>query len=181
MKQKTSGLQADFAPIRDEGTRITICYGLTKASGELYEWWEIYLPKKQNAQLTLQVVKDAIIGDINARTDERILNGFPWTVLRGDHQGKTLNVWLSNENQRNFSEAQRVAGMTNGQNLPLQVKVAETDEKEPIYDTFETVQEITTFYLNGVGFIDECLKDGWTEKDSIDWGPYEAYFPKNDE
>ena len=70
-------------------------------------------------------------------------------------------------------EAQRVAGMTNGQNLPLQVKVAETDEKEPIYDTFETVQEITTFYLNGVGFIDECLKDGWTEKDGIDWGPYE--------
>ena len=31
MKQKTSGLLADFAPIRDEGTRITICYGLTKA------------------------------------------------------------------------------------------------------------------------------------------------------
>ena len=139
----------------------------------MYEWFEVYFYKKRDGLPTLDKVKEAIIADINARTDERILNGFPWTVLRGDHQGETVSVWLSNENQRNFSEAQRVAGMTNGQNLPLQVKVAETDEKEPIYDTFETVQEITTFYLNGVGFIDECLKDGWTEKDGIDWGPYE--------
>lgn len=175
---KMNGNRSDFSYLKDDGSRMVVGYGLKELENGLWVWYEVELNKKQVNQVTLQVVKDAIIGDINARTDERILNGFPWTVLRGDHQGETVNVWLSNENQRNFSEAQRVAGMTNGQNLPLQVKVAETEEKEPIYDTFETVQEITTFYLNGVGFIDECLKDGWTEKDSIDWAPYENLFPQ---
>ena len=105
MKQKTSGLLADFAPIRDEGTRITICYGLTKASGELYEWYEIYLPKKQNAQLTLQMVKDAIISDIDAQTDEKILDGYEFTP---DGADTSIIVWLSKESQTNFSEAHRL-------------------------------------------------------------------------
>jgi hypothetical protein len=176
---KMNGKMGDFAYLKEDGSRMVVSYGLKELENGLWEWYEVYLNKKQVNQVTLQVVKDSIIGDINARTDERILNGFPWTVLRGDHRGETVNVWLSNENQRNFSEAQRVASMTNGHNLPLQVKVAETEEKEPIYDTFETVQEITTFYLNGVGFIDECLKDGWTEKDGIDWGPYEEIFDEH--
>ena len=175
---KMNGKRGDFSYLKDDGSRMVVGYGLKELENGLWEWYEVELNKKQVNQVSLQVVKDAIINDINARTDERILYGFPWTVLRGDHQGETVSVWLSNENQRNFSEAQRVASMTNGQNLPLQVKVSETEEKEPIYDRFETVQEITTFYLNGVGFIDECLKDGWTEKDAIDWEPYKVLFPE---
>ena len=173
MKQKTSGLLADFAPILDEGTHITICYGLIKASGELYEWWEIYLPKKQNAQLTFQVVKDAIIKDINARTDDRILSGFSWN---------DKPVWLSEENQKNFSEAQRIADMTDGQSLPVKFKLGEDENGSPVYHTFTTVNAIRQFYLSGVAFIQQCLADGWAEKDGIDWAPYEEYFQTdNDE
>ena len=171
---KMQGKASSYAPIKEDASRVIINYGFALITGtEDATWREVVLYKKRTSSLTLQDVKDAIIRDINDRTDNRILNGFPWTVLRGDHHGETVNVWLSSENQRNFSEAQRVAGMTNGQNLPLQVKVSETDDKEPIYDLFETVQEITTFYLGGVAFIDQCLKEGWTEKDSIDWEPYE--------
>ena len=65
-KEKTNSL----APCED-GSRITICYGLNKLSGDLYSGGEIYLPKKQNAQLTLQMVKDAIENDINSRVDEK--------------------------------------------------------------------------------------------------------------
>ena len=172
MKQKTSGLQADFAPIRDEGTRITICYGLTKASGELYEWYEIYLPKKQNAQLTFQMVKDAIIADIDSQTDEKILDGYEFTP---DGASEPITVWLSKESQTNFSEAHRL------QIVPVKFKLNETDDKQPIYHTFETFEELDRFYKGGVAYINQCLNEGWARKDSIDWGPYEAYFPKNDE
>ena len=172
MKQKTSGLQADFAPIRDEGTRITICYGLTKASGELYEWYEIYLPKKQNAQLTFQIVKDAIIADIDAQTDAKILNGYEFTP---DGASEPITVWLSKESQTNFSEAHRL------QIVPVKFKLNETEDKQPIYHTFETFEELDRFYKGGVAYINQCLNEGWQRKDSIDWGPYEAYFPKNDE
>ena len=169
MKQKTSGLLADFAPIRDEGTRITICYGLTKASGELYEWYEIYLPKKQNAQLTFQMVKDAIIADIDAQTDEKILDGYEFTP---DGADTSIIVWLSKESQTNFSEAHRL------QIVPVKFKLNETADKQPIYHTFETFEELNRFYVGGVAYINQCLNEGWQRKDSIDWTPYEAYFPE---
>ena len=169
MKQKTSGLLADFAPIRDEGTRITICYGLTKATGELYEWYEIYLPKKQNAQLTFQMVKDAIIADIDARTDEKILDGYEFTP---DGADTSIIVWLSKESQTNFSEAHRL------QIVPVKFKLNETADKQPIYHTFKTFEELNRFYVGGVAYINQCLNEGWTRKDSIDWTPYEEYFPE---
>ena len=169
MKQKTSGLLADFAPIRDEGTRITICYGLTKANGDLYEWYEIYLPKKQNAQLNLQMVKDAIIADIDAQTDEKILDGYEFTP---DGADTPIIVWLSKESQTNFSEAHRL------QIVPVKFKLNETEDKQPIYHTFETFEELDRFYVGGVAYINQCLNEGWARKDSIDWTPYEALFPE---
>ena len=171
MKQKTSGLLADFAPIRDEGTSITICYGLTKANGDLYEWYEIYLPKKQNAQLNLQMVKDAIIADIDAQTDENILDGYEFTP---DGSDTPIIVWLSKESQTNFSEAHRL------QIVPVKFKLNETEDKQPIYHTFETMEDADDFYLHAVAYINNTLSAGWSEKDSIDWTPYEEYFPKND-
>ena len=177
MKQKTSGLQADFAPIRDEGTRITICYGLTKAKGKLYEWGEIYLPKKQNAQLNLQMVKDAIIADINARTDEKIVGGLVWTPQAG---GDPIPVWLSTENQFNFKSAYDLAVQKQGATLPVTFKMGEDEEGNPVYHTFETMEDADDFYLHAMAYIKTTLAAGWSEKDSIDWTPYEEYFTKND-
>lgn len=103
-------------------------------------------------------VKKIIDDHINKRTDERILSGFVWN-------GK--NVWLSDENQRNFSEAQRVAMITNGQSLPMTFKLGEDADGNPIYHQFTTVEELTDFYLQAVAYINQCLNDGWQEKDSI--------------
>ena len=173
MNNKYCGTAADYQPVSEDQSRVVIMYGL-KEDGDKAEWFEVVFYKKQTAKPTIEQVKKAVIADINAHTDEKILNGFPWTILHGDNAGETVNVWLSEENQRNFSEAQRVAQMTSGANLPLQVKVSEDADGVPVYDSFETVEEITNFYLAGVAFIDVCLKAGWTEKDSIDWAPYEA-------
>ena len=64
-------------------------------------------------------------------------------MLHGDDAGKEVTLWLNDENQRNYSEGQRVAQMTSGANLPMKVKVSENEDKTAVYDVFETVEEIT--------------------------------------
>lgn len=170
---KVNGKKASFAPIREDGSRITICYGLKKLSGDLYEWLEVYLPKKQTSTLSLQTVKDVIIADINARTDEKIVSEMVWTPQAG---GDPIPVWLSQENQFNFKSAYDLAVQKQGATLPVTFKMGEKDDGTPIYHTFETMADAEDFYLQAVGYINQCLAAGWQEKDSIDWTPYENYF-----
>lgn len=160
---KVNGKQQDFALIRTEGTQIVISYGLQQVEGYLYEWYEIYLPKTQHNQLTFDVVKEAIIADIDAQTDEKILDGYEFTP---DGEEEPIVVWLSKENQTNFSEAHRL------QIVPVKFKLNETEDKQPIYHTFETFEELDRFYKGGVAYINQCLNEGWARKDSIDWEPY---------
>ena len=93
---KVNGKKASFAPVREDGSRIAICYGLKKLSKDLYEWFEVYLPKKQMPQLTFDVVKQAILADINDKVKTAIISGFVWN---------DKPVWFSEENQLNFSQA----------------------------------------------------------------------------
>ena len=166
---KINGKQSDFALMRTEGTQIIIGYGLKKITGsKLYEWYEIYVPKAQINQLSLQDVKDAIIKDINDRTDARILNGYQFTPSGCEDP---ITVWLSTENQHNFQEAQRL------QVVPVKFKLNEDENKQPIYHTFTTIEDLDAFYLGGVQYVQQCLNEGWAEKDAIDWAPYEALFP----
>lgn len=174
---KICGKKTDFAYIREDASRLIVGYELKRLEGEnphdLYEWYEIYFYKKQMAAWGLDVVKQAIINDINAQTDARILDGFVWTVLHGDDAGETVNVWLSMENQNNYSEAQRLANMMPDQVLPVTFKLGQKDDGTAVYDTFETVQEINMFYVQVFAYINQCLNDGWEEKDNFDFTPYE--------
>ena len=167
---KVNGKKTSFAPIREDGSRITICYGLKKLSGKLYEWLEVYLPKKQTSTLSLQTVKDAIIADINARTDENIISGFMWTPRAG---GDAIPVWLSPENQFNFKSAYDLAVQKQGATLPVTFKMGEQEDGTPVYHTFETMEDSTDFYTAAVNHIHNAVADGWLEKDGIDWSPYE--------
>ena len=169
---KMSGNQSDFAFIREDASRIVIGYDCKKITGKsLYEWYEIYINKKEKSNISLQDVKDAILGDIDAQTDAKILNGYEFTP---DGASESITVWLSKESQTNFSEAHRL------QIVPVKFKLNETEDKQPIYHTFETFEELDRFYKGGVQYINQCLNEGWARKDAIDWTPYEEYFPKND-
>ena len=156
---KVNGLKTDFAVIRNEGTRITICYGLKKVDGKLYEWHEIYLPKKQNANLSLDIVKTAILNDINSRVKSAIISGFVWNEKP---------VWLSEENQLNFSQAV----------VPATLKIGEQEDGTPIYETFDTKTDLKAFNEACTLWKQQCLSEGYNEKDAIDWTPYEALFPE---
>jgi len=107
---------------------------------------------------TLEELKADIIGQINTDTDAKIQSGFVW---------EDVSVWLSTENQFNYKAAYDLAVQTNGATLPVTFKFG-TDE-EPTYHEFNTVEELADFYTKAMAYIQQTLKDGWKEKDNIDW------------
>lgn len=155
---KVFGLASEFSLVKEEGTRTTIGYGMTAVDEEHAEWGEVYIPKKVTQKPTLEQVKAAIIDSINQATEEEIVGGFVWNGI---------NVWLSAENQRNFSEAQRI-GIT-----PITFKLGEGENGAPIYHTFESKEELDDFYMAAFNFINEKLQNGWSLKDGIDWDAYD--------
>lgn len=157
-----NGARASFAPIREDGSRITLCYGLKQLSDDICEWWEVYLPKNQLAQLTLADVKAAILADINDKVKTAIISGFVW-------DGNS--VWLSEENQLNFSQAA----------VPVTLKIGEQEDGTPVYHSFESKSDLKAFNDACIAWKQQCLSDGYAEKDGIDWSPYEALFPASDE
>ena len=86
-------------------------------------------------------------------------------------------VWLSLENQSNFSTAEHRAA-TSGDNLPHKEKIGQEGDGTPIYHTFDTAAELTSFWNACQDHIENCRKAGWEEKDAIDWEPYKALFPE---
>ena len=154
---KVNGKKTSFAPIREDGSRITICYGLKKLSGDLYEWLEVYLPKKQMSQLTLADVKTAVIADIDEHVKAQIIGGMIWN-------GKP--VWLSIENQLNFTNA----------TAPVTLKIGEQEDGTPVYEDFDTEEQLAAFCAACNAHKQNTLTAGWQEKDGIDWTPYEDYF-----
>lgn len=162
---KTSGKRDSYAPIKQDASRIVISYGFKPVEDtDMAEWREVVIYKKQSSALTLADVKEAIIGDINKRTDARILSGLVW-------KGKP--VWLSTENQFNFKAAYDLAVQTQGATLPVTFKLGEQEDGTPVYHTFETIEDSTDFYTAAVNHIHNAVADGWLEKDGIDWSPYE--------
>jgi len=154
---KVNGKKTSFAPIREDGSRITICYGLKKLSGKLYEWLEVYMPKKQLSQLTFADVKAAIIADIDERVKAQIIGGMTWG-------GKP--VWYSIENQLNFTNA----------TAPVTLKIGEMEDGTAIYEGFDSEEKLTAFCTACNAHKQNALTAGWAEKDGIDWAPYEDYF-----
>lgn len=161
---KVFGIKSDYAPVKDDASRMVICYGQESVDDENATWYEVYLYKTQISHVTLDMVKNAVIEDINARTDKTILTGFVWN-------GKP--VYLSKENQENYLGALTAATITEGASLPIKFKLGEDENGEPVYHTFNTLNSLSQFYLAGVGYINQCLNAGWAEKDAIDWQPYE--------
>lgn len=166
---KVCGTENDYSPVRRDGGRVAICYGKEAVGdGVHYTWYEVYFYIKKDGMPTFEKAKKAVHDDINAQTDEKILSGWVWN-------GKP--VWLSEENQKNFSEAQRIAVMTEGQSLPVKFKLGEDENGEPVYHTFQSVNVLNQFYLSATAYIQQCLQEGWDRKDSIDWTPYEEALP----
>ena len=139
------------ALIRFDSDRAVLVYGYGEEDGMGYDYRHHFDHLPTEAE-----VLEVITTHVNGLTDRKILSGYVWNGV---------NVWLASENQFNFKAAFDVAVLTNGTILPVRFKLGETDN-EPHYHVFETMEEFSDFYTNAIGFIQQCLNEGWMEKDN---------------
>ena len=133
-------------------------YG-TDEDGNGYNFRKNYDHKPTKAEL-----KEDITQLIDGTTDSKILQGFRWNEV---------SVYLSTENQMNFKAAYDLNMQTGGLMLPVKFKLGEDTEGNAVYHTFENMEDFTDFYTSVVAYINQCLNEGWQEKDNLDMKPYE--------
>lgn len=133
----------------------------TKESNNVEYWYTKY-----NGRPTLEQVKKDLYELINHETDNRILSSFVYT----DPKGVNHSVWLSQENQFNYSAAVNAAQMFGDAVLPQTFKFG-TDENLDLY-TFTTKEELGQFFLKTLKHIQSCIEYGLSVKNSIDWDIY---------
>ena len=166
---KVNGTLSDFAAVRTEGTQIVISYGLKQVGGDLYEWHEVSLNKTSTNALTLDIVKNAILNDINSQTDAEILCGFDYTIRHGGDQGKQVKVWLSEANQTDIDRLANASGVL----FPVRHKVAEDGAGNAIYEEFQNATEMKSLSDSFTIYIHQCQEAGWQRKDAFDWQAYQ--------
>lgn len=124
-----------------------------------------YYEEQMVGKPSVEKIKEIVLNGMNALIDEQILGGFEWNGMK---------VWLSSENQFNYKAAYDLAVQTDGENLPVVFKFG--IDKEPVYYTLSTVDELKSFYVSAMSHINTCLSEGWKKKDGVDWSAYEAIF-----
>ena len=154
MNNKYSGNVGDYQPVAEDATRIVISYHLEEKEGGMATWRELIFYKKQGGKPSMEAVRKAVMEDINAHTKEKITSGMVWN---------DKPVWLSEENQMNFAQAV----------VPATFKIGENADGTPIYQTFETAEELKDFNDACVAYKQQCLTEGSAEKDSMDFTIYE--------
>lgn len=117
---------------------------------------------------TMAEVKKIVLNGYNEVINENIVSGFKW---------KDMQVWLSSENQLNYKAAYDLAIQSSGANLPVIFKFGDSDD--PIYHQFDTIEELSDFYLKAMSHINKQLIDGWAMKDNINWALYEECLKKH--
>ena len=120
--------------------------------------------KNYDHKPTKTELKEDITQLIDGITDSKILQGFRWNEV---------TVYLSTENQMNFKAAFDLNMQTGGLMLPVKFKLGEDAEGNAVYHTFENMEDFTDFYTSAVSYINQCLNEGWAEKDSLDMSSYE--------
>lgn len=171
MNNKFYGKKTEYLPIREDRSRTIVSYGQESVSDTHCTWYEVYFSKSENHSPSIEQIKDAILADINERIKAQIIGGMIWS-------GQP--VWLSLENQSNFSTAEHRAATT-GDNLPHKEKIGQESDGTPIYHTFDTAAELTSFWNACQDHIENCRNAGWEEKDAIDWSEYERLLSSAEE
>ena len=104
--------------------------------------YSVYVTPK----LSVEILVKRSVETINRETDEKILNDFVW---------KDNEFYLSLENQFNFKNLYDLRDI---KEYPVTIKT------KTGFTTLNDVHDVEEFYLSGVKFVEECLKEGWERK-----------------
>jgi len=122
-----------------------------------------YMEEEFNHKPSEEEIREKVIAWYNEQIDEAILSGF-------EYEG--VPVWLSSENQFNFKAAYDLAVQTAGATLPVKFKLGTDDA--PVYRTFETLNDLSAFFVAAMQYIQTTLNEGWETKDAFDITPYQT-------
>ena len=115
--------------------------------------YSVYVTPK----LSVETLIKRSIETINRETDEKILNDFVW---------RDNEFYLSMENQFNFKNLYDLRSV---REYPITIKT------KTGFTTLNDVHDVEEFYLEGVRFVEECLKEGWERKAREEEKIREAY------
>lgn len=157
---RTTGKIEEYTPVKvvnEEDNLYLIRFDKQDNEDGTATWMEEMIRTKPTELLAKNIISDYY----NEQVDNAIIGGMTW---------KEMPIWLSMENQMNYKAAYDLAVQTNGSNLPLVFKFG--DEFNPVYHTFETLDDLRDFYTSAFAHVMQCYKDGWAKKDSIDYSVY---------
>lgn len=169
---KVFGTKSEFALITQDASRVIVSYDYQEeADGVNATWFEIYFYKKKDGKPSIERIKEAILADIDARTDEKSECGYVW-------DGKPVK--LNWENRQNFKAVHDAAAMyPDVVTFPKLFKLGDDGEGNAVYHQFESMQELAQFYLGGLGWIEQCVEEGFVKKDGFNFTPYEEALNPN--
>ena len=117
--------------------------------------YEEYVPTPYKPTMEEEIEES--VKNINKETDERILNDFVWN---GNE------FYLSLENQFNFKN---LYDLREVKEYPVTIKT------KTGFTTLNDVHDVEEFYLEGVRFVEDCLKEGWRRKSDAEAKIREAH------
>lgn len=147
--EKIYGISERRDEITRRGTEWYLYYGQGEDSQGKYVCRKVYDHKP-----TQEEVAADITALINSQVEETILEGLQW-------QGH--KVWLSAENQRNYSAIATLSDEDS--TFPVVVKLG--TDGDPVKVTFQTKAEYLKFYGAVVKHIRDTVSEGWKEKEEI--------------
>lgn len=146
--EKIYGAQGpDNRLIRISRKKFEIIYGYGVEDGNGYNYRQRFdhIPTEEEA-------RECIEGQINAHASEVILSGMTWNGAV---------VWLSMENQQNYS-----AAVLRG-TVPVTVKLGNDQE-----ETFSTMEELREFHCAVVDHIEQTQQAAWAAKCAVDYSVF---------
>jgi len=133
-------------------SKYELIYGYGKDSDEQEFGWNYR--QRFTYQPSLDEIKKIIFDQIDAETDEKILNGF---VYDG------ISVVLSAETQFNFlGTLMNIQG--GGVEFPKTFKLGETEDGTPLFHDFVDAAEFVTFCGLATKHKEACYSEGWAQK-----------------
>lgn len=163
---KVFGNKDCFTPIREDESRVIVSYDYQEeADGVNATWFEVYFYKKTDGRPSIERIKEAVIMDIDGRTDKKSETGYSW-------DGKPVK--LNWENRQNFKAVHDAAAMyPDLVKFPKLFKLSDGENGQAVYHSFDTMKELAQFYLGGMDWIEQCVEEGFIKKDNFDFTPYE--------
>lgn len=113
-----------------------------------------FIERRFDHKPTMSEVKAFVLEVIDEQVKSKIISGMVW---------QEKPVWLSVENQLNFAHAK----------APVTLKIGEDADMTAIYHEFQTAEELEAFNAACNAWKQQCLTDGWQEKDAVNWEEYE--------